>query len=125
MNSLRIWTILSELNHNLSAINNLSIKLLHSLLSLVRVLVPNKRETTRFTSPSVSGNEDVDDFAVPVEEREEIVCVCTESDVEDEKRVSVSDVWRTGSSEMRHLLLFPPPLTRLGFSSFLRWRFLR
>lgn len=103
MNSLGIGAVLGKLNHNLSTIHNSSIKLFHGFLCLIRVLVPNKRKPSRFTSPSVSGDEDVDDLAVPVEEREEIICRSTESDVEDEKRVGISDVRRTGSPEVRHL----------------------
>lgn len=100
MNSLGIGAVLGKLNHNLSTIYNSSIKLFHGLLCLVRVLVPNKCEPSRFTSPSVSGDEDVDDLAVPVEEWEKIICGGTESDVEDEKRVGVSDVRRTRSPEV-------------------------
>ena len=32
----------------------------------------------------------------------------TESDVENEERIGVSDVWRTRSSEVRHLLQILP-----------------
>ena len=70
MNSFSIRSILGKLNHYLSAINNSSIELLDRLLGFVSILVPNKRKPPRITSPSVSGNEDIDDLAILLEERE-------------------------------------------------------
>jgi len=101
---LGIWSILSKLNHYLSAINNSSIKLIDCLLSLISILVPNKCKTSGITSPSISWDEDIDDLAILVEEREQIICTGSEGDVEDEKRIGVTDVWRASSSEVRHLL---------------------
>jgi len=107
VNSLGIWAVLGKLNHNLSAIDNFSIELFDRLLCLVRVFIPNKRETSRLSGPSVSGDKDVDDLAVLVEEREKIICARSESDVEDEERVGVSDVWRAGSPKVRHSAACP------------------
>lgn len=73
MNPLSIWTVLSKLNHYLSSIDNSPVELIHSLGCLILILITNKSEAARIAGPSVSGDEDVDDLAVLVEEREEIV----------------------------------------------------
>ncbi|KAM1738831.1 hypothetical protein ACFX11_014613 [Malus domestica] len=87
-------------------------------MRLVLILISDKSKSARITSPPVSENEDIDDLAVLVEEREEVIrggsCKgmekekkgergITESDVEDEEEVGVSDVQRSGSTEVRHL----------------------
>jgi len=97
-------SILSKLNHYLSAINHSSIELLDRLLGFISILVPNKCKTSRVTSPPVSRDENVDDLPVLFEEGEQIICTGSEGDVEDEERVGVFDVWRTRPSKVRHLL---------------------
>jgi hypothetical protein len=66
------------------------------------VLVPNERETPRVPCPPISRDEDVDDLAVALEEREEVVRRGAEADVEDEEREGVADVRRPRPPEMRH-----------------------
>ncbi len=105
MDSLRVWTILGKLNHNLSSIHVPSIKLFDRLLGLISILVTNKREPSRVTGPSISRDEYINNFPVLVEEREQIICCGSESNVENEERVGVSDVRRAGSSEVRHCCL--------------------
>ncbi|KAM2668586.1 hypothetical protein EV2_020166 [Malus domestica] len=87
-------------------------------MGLVLILILDKSKSARIASPPVSGNEDIDDLAVLVEEQEEVIrggsCKemeneekgkrgITESGVEDEEEVGVSDVQRSGSTEVRHL----------------------
>ncbi|KAM2657215.1 hypothetical protein EV1_012605 [Malus domestica] len=87
-------------------------------MRLVLILISDKSKSARIASPPVSGNEDINDLAILVEEREEVIrggsCKgmekdekgkreITESDVEDEEEVGVSDVRRFGSTEVRHL----------------------
>lgn len=103
MNPLSIWTVLSKLNHYLSSIDNSPVELIHGLGCLILILITDKSEAARIAGPSVSGDEDVDDLAVLVEEREEIVRGGSESDVEDEEGVGVSDIRRSRSSEVRHV----------------------
>ena len=99
---LSIWTILSKLNHNLSSIHNSPVELIHGLSRLILIFVPHKSEAARVAGPPVAGDKHVDDLPVLVKQQEEVVGGGTESDVEDEEGVGVSDVRRSGSSEVRH-----------------------
>ncbi|KAM2663027.1 hypothetical protein EV1_009635 [Malus domestica] len=125
-----IWTILElvrgktdlkiqkgmQITLNKEQMKRGTIELLHCLMRLVLILISDKSKSARITSPPVSGNEDIDDLAVLVEEREEVIRGglgmekkekgkrgITESDVEDEEEVGVFDVRRSGSTEVRHL----------------------
>jgi hypothetical protein len=72
----------------------LSIKPIYRLLRLLGILVPHECETLRVPSPAVPRDEDVDDLAVALEERVEVVRRGAEADVEDEEREGVADVRR-------------------------------
>ncbi|KAM1316049.1 hypothetical protein ACFX10_019555 [Malus domestica] len=50
-----------------------TINLLHCLMGLVLILILDKSKSARIASPPVSGNEDIDDLAVLVEEQEEVI----------------------------------------------------
>lgn len=99
---LRIRAILGKLHHDVPAIHITSIKPIYSLLSLISVFVPHKRETPRVSSPPIPRYEDVDDLAVAVEERVEVVGRGSEANVEDEEREGVADVRRARPPEVRH-----------------------
>lgn len=90
------------MNHNFSAVQHSSVKLVNCLLCFIRILVSHKRKSSRIPRPAVSGDEDVDDLAILVKERVKIVGGGSESDVEDEKGIGISDIGRTGSSKVRH-----------------------
>jgi len=80
----------------------LTIKPVDGLLRLVLVVVPHEREATRISSPAVARDEDVDDIAVAVEDREEVVRRSAEGDVEDEEGEGVAVLRRPGAPEVRH-----------------------
>ena len=48
----------------------------YCLLGFICVLVANKGKPARLTSSVVSGNEDIDYFAIAVKKGEEIICTC-------------------------------------------------
>jgi len=90
-------------HHDLSPVYHSPIEPINCLLRLVLVLVPHEREASGVTSPAVPGDVDVDDLAILVEEREEVISRRPEGDVEDEEGVGVADWRRAGSPEARHL----------------------
>lgn len=95
MNPLGIWTIFCKLNCYFTTINNSSIQSINSLLRLISIFVPHKSKTTGVPRPSISRYENIDDLAVLVKKRKQIISSSTEGYVEDEKRVSVGDIWRS------------------------------
>ena len=95
MNALRIGAIFCKLDSYFPTINHSSVKPFDGLLSLVGILVTHKGKTPGLASPSIFGDEDVDDLAILVKEREEVVGGCAESDVEYEEGVGVGDVRRS------------------------------
>lgn len=45
---------------------------------------------------------DIDDLPISIKQRVQIICCSTESDVENEERVGVSDVGGAGAAEVGH-----------------------
>jgi len=99
---LSIGAVLCKLHHDVPSIHITAIEPIYSLLRLVGILVPHERETPRVPGPPVPRDEDVDDLAVALEERVEVVGRGAEADVEDEQREGVADVRRTRPPEVRH-----------------------
>jgi len=97
-----IGAVLCKLHHDVPPIHITAIEPIYSLLRLVGVLVPHERKTPRVPGPAVPRDEDVDDLAAALEEREKVVGRGSEADVEDEQREGVADVRRTRPSKVRH-----------------------
>jgi len=85
INPFSIWTVLGKLHHDLPPVYQSPIEPINCLLCLVLVLVPHERESARVASPAVPWDVDVDNLAVLVEEREEVISSRAEGDVEDEE----------------------------------------
>lgn len=102
VNPLCIRSIFRKLNCYLPTINNSPIQSFYSLLRFISILIAHKSKTSRFTSPPIFGNEDIDNLAVLVKKRKQIIGGGTEGDVENEERVGIGNVWRAGLSEVRH-----------------------
>ena len=95
VDALGVGAVLGELDGDFAAVDDPAVKAVDGLLSLVGVLVADEGEAPGVAGATVLGDEDVDDLAVLVEEREEVVGGCTEGDVEHQQGVGVADVWGT------------------------------
>lgn len=102
MNLFRIGPVLGKLHHDRPPIHLPPIKPIDGILRLALIVVPHEREPTRISSPAVARDVDVDDIAVAVEEREEVVGRSAEGDVEDEEGEGVAVLRPPGAPEVRH-----------------------
>lgn len=103
MDSFSVRAVLGKLHHDLPSIYHSPVKPIDCLLRLVLILVPHERKPSRITSPAVPRDVDVDDLAVLLEERGEVIRRSAEGDVEDEEGVGVADRRRAGATEARHV----------------------
>lgn len=102
MDLFSVGTILGKLHHDRSPINLPPVQPVDSILCLVLVVVPHECEPSRIPSPAVPRDVDVDDLAISVEKREEIIGRSAEGDVENEEREGVAVIQLPGAPGARH-----------------------
>lgn len=89
MNSFCVGSIFCKLNCDFSAINFSSVQPIYCLLCFICILVTNERKTTGFTSPSIFGDENINNLSVLIKKREQIVGRRPETNVKNEEIVGV------------------------------------